>query len=90
MRSTYEEEGTSDEDEDEENIDACADYNEIGIPIADRARSSNEDAFDLNKFVSLDKMSITPREATHKFGGNVQRFMQMPSKIRPSTSPESL
>ncbi|KAG6415833.1 hypothetical protein SASPL_123252 [Salvia splendens] len=39
---------------------------------------------------SLDKMSITPRDSSHKFGGRMRRFTQMPSKIRPSTSPESL
>lgn len=93
VRSTCDEEGTSDEEDEEEedDIEACAEYNGIGIPIAGRARSCNEDAFDLDEFdVSLDKMSITPGDASHKFGGSMQRFMQMPSKIRPSTSPESL
>ncbi|XP_075487648.1 RNA polymerase I-specific transcription initiation factor rrn3-like isoform X1 [Primulina tabacum] len=90
VRSTYDEEGTSDEDE-EEDTEACADYDRVGIPIAGRARSSDEDAFELDEFdVSLDKMSITPGDTSRKFGGSVQRFMQMPSKIRPSTSPESL
>ncbi|KAI3815132.1 hypothetical protein L1987_14788 [Smallanthus sonchifolius] len=41
--------------------------------------------FDMN----LSKMSITPRDS-FMFGNHQDRKMQMPSRIRPSTSPESL
>ncbi|KAK9073690.1 hypothetical protein SSX86_006284 [Deinandra increscens subsp. villosa] len=43
------------------------------------------DDFDVN----LSKMSITPKDS-FMFGDHPQSRMQMPSRIRPSTSPESL
>ncbi|KAL0357315.1 UNVERIFIED_CONTAM: putative protein C36E8.1 [Sesamum calycinum] len=91
VRSTYDEddgEGTSDEDVEE----AYASRNGMSIPDDGSRRgyddevNSDADEFDY----SLDKMSITPRDSSNKFGGRMQRFMQMPSKIRPSASPESL
>ncbi|XP_041993955.1 RNA polymerase I-specific transcription initiation factor RRN3-like [Salvia splendens] len=82
VRSTYyedeEAEGTSDEDVAE---------GDNGMNIPD-GRSHGEGDSDGDS--SLDKMSITPRDSSHKFGGRMRRFTQMPSKIRPSTSPESL
>lgn len=86
VRSSYDEddeEGTSDED------DNCE--NGISIPDDRSHRSYDEGESDVDEFdCSLDKMSITPRDSSHKFGGRMQRFTQMPSKIRPSMSPESL
>ncbi|KAL2534336.1 RNA polymerase I specific transcription initiation factor RRN3 protein [Abeliophyllum distichum] len=89
VRSTYneddEEEGTSVED--------IADASENGMNIVDdgSARSFGEGFLDLDEFdTSLNKMSITPRDSSSKFGGGIRGFMQMPSRIRPSTSPESL
>lgn len=89
VRSTYDEEddgeGTSDEDE---AYDAVG--NGMSIPD-DGSRSHEEGDSDADEFdCDLDKMSITPRDSSHKFGGRMQRSMQMPSRIRPSTSPESL
>ncbi|KAB2618249.1 RNA polymerase I-specific transcription initiation factor RRN3 [Pyrus ussuriensis x Pyrus communis] len=48
--------------------------------------------YDLDEFDSaLNKMSITPKNSLHStFGGAVNKPMRMPSRIRPSTSPESL
>ncbi|KAL1559550.1 RNA polymerase I-specific transcription initiation factor RRN3-like [Salvia divinorum] len=88
VRSTYYEddevEGTSDEDVAE--AYECGN----GMNIPDDRSKGGEDS-DGDEFDSrLDKMSITPRDSSHKFGGRMQRFTQMPSKIRPSTSPESL
>ncbi|KAL2458795.1 RNA polymerase I specific transcription initiation factor RRN3 protein [Forsythia ovata] len=89
VRSTYdeddEEEGTSDED--------IADASENGMNIVDdgSARNFGEGFLDLDEFdTSLDKMSITPRDSSSKYGGGIRGFMQMPSRIRPSTNPESL
>ncbi|KAL8545574.1 hypothetical protein ACS0TY_005640 [Phlomoides rotata] len=88
VRSTYDEddgEGTSDEDE------AYGGGNGMSIPDDGSGRSYDEGDSDADEFdCSLDKMSITPRDSSHKFGGRMQRSMQMPSRIRPSTSPESL
>ncbi|KAL3625152.1 hypothetical protein CASFOL_030606 [Castilleja foliolosa] len=80
VRSTYDdgEGGTSDE---EDAADVAYDVGN-GMSIPGGRSYDDEENSDADEFeCSLDKMSITP--------GN-QRFMQMPSKIRPSTSPESL
>ncbi|KAL6583207.1 hypothetical protein OROMI_005285 [Orobanche minor] len=83
VKSTYDEddrEGTSDDD-----------VAGNGMSIQDDDDGYDEENSDADEFdCSLDKMSITPRDSSSKFGGRKQRFMQMPSKIRPSTSPESL
>lgn len=88
VRSTYDEddgEGTSDEDE------AYVGGNGMRIPDDGSGRSYDEGDSDADEFdCSLDKMSITPRDSSHNFGDRMQRFVQMPSRIRPSTSPESL
>lgn len=90
VRSTYDEddgEGTSDEDV----AEAYVGGNGMSIPDDGSARSYDEGDSDADEFAySLDKMSITPRDSSNKFGGRMQRFVQMPSKIRPSASPESL
>ncbi|KAH6772513.1 hypothetical protein C2S51_010917 [Perilla frutescens var. frutescens] len=90
VRSTYDEddeEGTSDEDI----ADAYDHGNGMSIPDDRSDRSYDEGNSDADEFdCALDKMSITPRDSSHKFGGRMQRFVQMPSKIRPSMSPESL
>ncbi|KAK4427650.1 putative protein C36E8.1 [Sesamum alatum] len=91
VRSTYDEddgEGTSDEDVEE----AYASRDGMSIPDDGSGRSRDDEGdSDADEFdYSLDKMSITPRDSSNKFGGRMQRFMQMPSKIRPSASPESL
>ncbi|XP_024963755.1 RNA polymerase I-specific transcription initiation factor rrn3 [Cynara cardunculus var. scolymus] len=75
VRTTY------DDDDDDESI---SDENEA----EDGGRgpmSFEDDEFDMN----LNKMSITPRNS-FMFGNEQHRKMQMPSRIRPSTSPESL
>lgn len=82
VRSTcYEDEGTSDED-------VAEGDNGMNIPDGRSHSEGDSDGDEID--ASLDKMSITPRDSSHKFGGRMQRFTQMPSKIRPSTSPESL
>lgn len=83
VRSAYnedEEGGTSDED--------VANRNRMSDASgrSDDEGNSDGDEFDY----PLDKMSITPRDSSMKFGGRMQRFTKMPSRIRPSTSPESL
>ncbi|XP_022897900.1 RNA polymerase I-specific transcription initiation factor RRN3-like [Olea europaea var. sylvestris] len=77
--------------EDEEDESASdEDITEAGVDMADDI-SVDEDIAHFDEFdYSLDKMSITPRDSSAKFGGRVHGFVQMPSKIRPSTSPESL
>ncbi|XP_051121426.1 uncharacterized protein LOC127244884 [Andrographis paniculata] len=89
VRGTYDdedEEGLSDDDDDvaEAYVNRHAMSNQ-----SDEEEYSEADELDY----SMDKMSITPKDLSHKFGGRMQqqrRFEQMPSKIRPSTSPESL
>ncbi|KAL1564536.1 RNA polymerase I-specific transcription initiation factor RRN3-like [Salvia divinorum] len=81
VRSSYDEEGTSDEDV----ADAYDCENGMTIPDDRSGRSSDEEDSDADEFdPCLEKMSITPRDSSHRFGG------RMPSKIRPSMSPESL
>ncbi|KAE8655669.1 G-type lectin S-receptor-like serine/threonine-protein kinase RLK1-like [Hibiscus syriacus] len=58
-------------------------------------QNENEDmmnGIDMDEFdCQLQKMSITPKNtSSHKFGGRYQEQARMPSRIRPSTSPESL
>lgn len=52
---------------------------------------SHED-FVLDEFDSaMNQMSITPKDSLkHRFGGALKEPLRMPSRIRPSTSPESL
>ncbi|PQQ15972.1 RNA polymerase I-specific transcription initiation factor RRN3 isoform X1 [Prunus yedoensis var. nudiflora] len=55
-------------------------------------QSLEERHFDFAEVGSaLNKMSITPKDSLHsRFGGAINKPMRMPSRIRPSTSPESL
>ncbi|KNA19733.1 hypothetical protein SOVF_058790 [Spinacia oleracea] len=88
VRKTYEdEEGSSDEDVD------------VFYPNMNRAASRDEgveEGFEddyLDEFNdSLNRMSITPKDSVlkNKFGRNSRTPMQMPSKLKPSMSPESL
>ncbi|KAJ9546709.1 hypothetical protein OSB04_019252 [Centaurea solstitialis] len=82
VRTTYDDDDDDEEDDDDEGIsdeDEAEDYGGRG-PM-----SYEDDGFDMN----LNKMSITPRNS-FMFGNEQNRQMQMPSRIRPSTSPESL
>lgn len=88
VRKTYEDdEGSSDEDVD------------VFYPDMNRAASRDEEieeSFEddyLEEFNdSLNKMSITPKDSMlkNKFGRNSRTPMQMPSKLRPSMSPDTL
>ncbi|GJW08306.1 RNA polymerase I-specific transcription initiation factor RRN3-like protein isoform X1 [Tanacetum coccineum] len=95
VRTTYDdededEEGTSDEDEegtsDEDEADAGASNGRGPMSFEDDDDDFEDDDFDMN----LNKMSITPRNSSMLKYEEQHRKMQMPSRIRPSTSPESL
>ncbi|KAM5547044.1 RNA polymerase I-specific transcription initiation factor RRN3 [Rosa sericea] len=88
VQRTYDEEkeGSSDEDGDE----AFAVDNEENVMDYEILQCLEEQQFD-EVDNALNKMSITPKDSLHKrFGGAVNKPMRMPSRIRPSTSPESL
>ncbi|BFG20365.1 hypothetical protein CerSpe_066390 [Prunus speciosa] len=87
VQPTYDDEDSSDEDVGEAfagDDDGGMDY---GI-----MQSLEERHFDFAEVGSaLNKMSITPKDSLHsRFGGAINKPMRMPSRIRPSTSPESL
>ncbi|CAL9027403.1 unnamed protein product [Prunus brigantina] len=87
VQPTYDDEDSSDEDVGEAfagDDDGGMDY---GI-----MQSLEEQHFDFAEVGSaLNKMSITPKDSLHsRFGGAINQPMRMPSRIRPSTSPESL
>lgn len=84
------EEGSGDEDgeDSEESVDGG-----VGDDRVDRmATSFNEQDIDIEEFdYALNKMSITPKQSLmYKFGGGLEELVRMPSRIRPSTSPESM
>ncbi|GLT26931.1 hypothetical protein SLA2020_019690 [Shorea laevis] len=89
VRPKYDdEEGSSDEEDiDEDFVDENEDVLDDGI-----AGSFDEQELCLDEFdYALNKMSITPKDSfSFKFGGRFQEHTRMPSRIRPSTSPESL
>ncbi|KAK9280246.1 hypothetical protein L1049_013933 [Liquidambar formosana] len=91
VRATYDddEEGSSDEDVAEDYYDG---NNKENVADEGMTESFEEHDFDLDEFdYSLNKMSITPKNSfNHMFSRDLQVPMQMPSRIRPSTSPESL
>lgn len=97
VRSTYE---NDDDDEDEGSSDEdVAEFsgrvNRMEIYDDDTYGGIDDEAsdHDLDKFdYSLDKMSITPKNLSTRLYGSDLRgaYLQMPSRIRPSTSPESL
>ncbi|CAN6680637.1 unnamed protein product [Malus baccata var. baccata] len=81
-----------DEDSSDEDIgESIENENVDGMDYA-ILHSLEEQHYDLDEFDSaLNKMSITPKNSLHgTFGGAVNKPMRMPSRIRPSTSPESL
>lgn len=86
VRTTYhdDEDDSSEEDIEDEQGDHVMDD---GI-----ARSVDEQDLDLGEFdYALNKMSITPKNSLNcRIEGQLQQPMEMPSRIRPSTSPESL
>ncbi|PON78708.1 RNA polymerase I specific transcription initiation factor [Trema orientale] len=78
VRPTYDDE----EDSSDEEVDVNAE-----IERNDEFSRNHED-FDLDEFDNaLNQMSITPK---YRFGGALNDPLRMPSRIRPSTSPESL
>lgn len=92
VRTTYDdddEEGSSEEDVFEDFTGRS------GENVVDDAMAASyeEHDLDLDEFdYSMNKMSITPKNSlNYRFGGELRRgAMQMPSRIRPSMSPESL
>lgn len=86
VRTTYDDD---DEDEDGDQSEVSIDEDiEDGGRDDDRIAMSFDDLA-LDEFDnSLNKMSITPKN--YGFGGRLQGHKQMPSRIRPSASPESL
>ncbi|GLT39369.1 hypothetical protein SLA2020_135660 [Shorea laevis] len=88
VRPKYEyEEGSSDEDDEDDIVDENEE-----VLVDEIAGSVDGQGLDLDEFdYALNKMSITPKDTfSYKFEGQFQEHSRMPSKIRPSTSPESL
>lgn len=79
-------EGSSDEDG-EESVDGAVENRGDGM-----ATSFDERDIDMEEFdYALNKMSITPKQSSmYRFGSGLDELVRMPSRIRPSTSPESL
>ncbi|KAL5556349.1 hypothetical protein UlMin_038585 [Ulmus minor] len=77
---------TYNDDESDEEIEAFLDSN------GDTREHYKDLDLDLDEFDSaLNKMSITPKTTLYQFGGALkEQPSYMPSRIRPSTSPESL
>ncbi|XP_050375654.1 uncharacterized protein LOC126792884 [Argentina anserina] len=88
VQRTYDEDkdGSSDEEGDE----AFAVDNEENVMDYEVLQCLEEQQFG-EVDSALNKMSITPKDSLHsRFGGAINKPMRMPSRIRPSTSPESL
>ncbi|KAF3440903.1 hypothetical protein FNV43_RR19189 [Rhamnella rubrinervis] len=83
-----------DDDEEDNSDDEIAEafVETNGECIMNDEISKNFGDFDLDDFDSaLNKMSITPKDSfNHRLGIALKQPMRMPSRIRPSTSPESL
>lgn len=88
VRSTYENDDEDGAPSDEDDVKFSGRLNRMEIYDDDEASDHDLDEFDC----SLNKMSITPKNPpTLTFDSDLRgRYMQMPSRIRPSTSPESL
>lgn len=87
VRTTYDDDDDEDDDHSEVSIDE--DIAENGVNTRDDGIAMSFDDLALNEFDnSLNKMSITPKN--YRFESELQGRMRMPSRIRPSTSPESL
>lgn len=88
VRPTYDEEEEDEGSSDEDVAEVFPDRIEENLMDDEAmARSYDDRDFDLDEFDSaLNKMSITPRNSIQYR----RDFVQMPSRIQPSTSPESL
>lgn len=88
VRPTYDEEEEGGGSSDEDIAEVFPDRIENNLMDDEAmARSYDDGEFDLDEFDSaLNKMSITPRNSLQYR----RDFVQMPSRIRPSMSPESL
>ncbi|XVF16060.1 hypothetical protein REPUB_Repub09cG0208500 [Reevesia pubescens] len=86
----YDDEDNDDESSDDDLIRDFVNENE-DIVNDGVGKSFDEQGLDLDEFdCALKKMSITPKNSfSYKFGGRFQEPTRMPSRIRPSTSPES-
>ncbi|KAI5319938.1 hypothetical protein L3X38_039646 [Prunus dulcis] len=87
VQSTYDDKDSSDEDVGE----AFAGDDDSGMDYG-IMQSLEKQHFDFAEVgFALNKMSITPKDSLHsRFGGAINQPMRMPSRIRPSTSPDSL
>lgn len=87
VRTTY---GSDEDDSSDADIaeDFVAENGESSMEEG-RTGSLDEQYLELDEFDhAMNKMSITPKNGfTYRFGGEQ---MKMPSRIRPSTTPESL
>lgn len=98
VRTSYggEEENSSEDDGGEDFAEENDDDDVMDDDVMDDdvmgGRSFGDNDIELDEFDSaLTKMSITPKVSyISKFEGQLQPPKRMPSKIRPSTSPESL
>lgn len=95
VRGTYENDDEDGAPSDEDVAEFSGRVNRMEIYDDESLGSVDDEAsdHDLDEFdYSLNKMSITPKNPpTLPFESDLRgRYMQMPSKIRPSTSPESL
>lgn len=86
VRTTYDDEDDDDDEEGVSDDDEANDGVSNGRGPMSYEDDDDDDDFDMN----LSKMSITPRNNTFMFGNQDNQRMRMPSRIRPSTSPESL
>lgn len=95
VRGTYENDDEDGAPSDEDDVKFSGRLNRMEIYDDESLVSGDDEAsdHDLDEFdYSLNKMSITPKNPpTLTFDSDLRgRYMQMPSRIRPSTSPESL
>ncbi|XP_071702066.1 RNA polymerase I-specific transcription initiation factor rrn3-like [Rutidosis leptorrhynchoides] len=87
---------TTSDDEHDEDDDDDDDVDEEGVRDEDEGNHGVSNGMGPMSFeddnvldMKLNEMSITPRDS-FMFGNDRHKKMQMPSRIRPSTSPESL
>lgn len=94
VKTTYDDDEDEDEDAEgssnedgEESVDGAVENRGDGM-----ATSFDERDIDMEEFdYALNKMSITPKQSSmYRFGSGLDELVRMPSRIRPSTSPESL
>ncbi|CAN1271805.1 RNA polymerase I-specific transcription initiation factor RRN3 [Linum perenne] len=89
VRTTYHEDSDDNDEEEEEDEEAAEDY-EVMYDMEEGIAKSLGDDMDMGDFDNAwSQMSITPRNSSlkHRFGAE---GLRMPSRIRPSMSPESL